>query len=348
MKDDQRIEDVYVHIMEDLKSFIDKEDLPESFVKLFNKFIDRKLVKSIFMPIIYGKTQMSTAEDIKMALKPYFYPAFKESFLLASPCFKFWREYYTEMENLIRLIRLVGWFASTCESSVHYVTPFFCTSQNYMVKDSHIIWVYDKVNRKKRKVTLRLSSRDKRDRKKTEVSTFVNFIHQKDALIAMGVISKLYEVNEPIYTVHENFISNPLVSVHLPYIYLEVLRELGPPLRFINSFIYENLVRLAKDRGDDKEILGLEEKRFTEMVLTEDLIDQLFACILPETIKMDKEKLKVWRANISRFKTFYFGYTRFVCGEDPSSGSKDMKWNDHVIKWEKFSSRLNGQYCLHH
>lgn len=80
MKDDQRIEDVYVHIMEDLKSFIDKEDLPESFVKLFNKFIDRKLVKSIFMPIIYGKTQMSTAEDIKMALKPYFYPAFKESF----------------------------------------------------------------------------------------------------------------------------------------------------------------------------------------------------------------------------------------------------------------------------
>lgn len=117
---------------------------------------------------------------------------------------------------------------------------------------------------------------------------FSDFIHQKDALIAMGVISKLYEVNGPIYTVHDNFISNALVSLYLPHIYLEVLRGLGPPFRFINSFIYENLVRLAKDRGDDQEILGLEEKRFTRMLLTEDWIERLFACIVPETIKKDK------------------------------------------------------------
>lgn len=46
--------------------------------------------------------------------------------------------------------------------------------------ESHSLWVYDKINKKRRKLTLRVSS-EERDRKKTEVSTFVHFIHQKDA-----------------------------------------------------------------------------------------------------------------------------------------------------------------------
>lgn len=57
--------------MDALKGFLNKEDLPESIKSVFNKYIDRKLVKTIFMPILHGKTQMSTADDIKTALKDF-------------------------------------------------------------------------------------------------------------------------------------------------------------------------------------------------------------------------------------------------------------------------------------
>ena len=51
-----------------------------------------------------------------------------------------------------------------------YENPYFSTSQNYMSKEAHSIWVFEKVKRKKDKVTLRVSS-DKRDHKKTEQAT---------------------------------------------------------------------------------------------------------------------------------------------------------------------------------
>ena len=76
------------------------------------------------------------------------------------------------MDCLIRLIRIIGWFATCCDRPVQYETYFFSTSQDYRVMDSHSLWVYDRKNKKRRKVTLRVSS-EKRYRKKTEVSTFV-------------------------------------------------------------------------------------------------------------------------------------------------------------------------------
>ena len=62
--------------------------------------------------------------------------------------------------------------------------------------ESHSLWVYDKINKKGRKLTLRVSS-EERDRKKTEVSTFVHFIHQKDAYIAMRVVEKMIQTKAP-------------------------------------------------------------------------------------------------------------------------------------------------------
>ncbi|KAL2942383.1 ATP synthase subunit beta chloroplastic [Bienertia sinuspersici] len=70
----------------------------------------------------------------------------------------FWKEHFIEMENFIRLI---GWFASVIETPVLYVTPFFSTSQNFMVMEAHSIWVYDKLKKRKRKVTLRVPSKVK-------------------------------------------------------------------------------------------------------------------------------------------------------------------------------------------
>ncbi|KAL2930262.1 putative DNA-directed RNA polymerase [Bienertia sinuspersici] len=209
-----------------------------------------------------------------------------------------------DMENLIRLI---GWFASVLETPVLYVTPFFSTSQIFKVMEAHSIWVYDKLKKRKRKVTLRVPSKVKRDRTKTKISTFVNFIHQKDAYITMCVVKKIMDRRAPIYTVHDNFITNSHNCKEIPIQYLE------------------NLVLHAKDYGKDVDVQALQETSFSEMVVSKDLIDKLFLDILPEHIKNYKQRLKVWNANVSRFKTYYYGYPHSVCCKDPRCSGKDMK-----------------------
>ncbi|CAI9786720.1 unnamed protein product [Fraxinus pennsylvanica] len=64
---------------------------------------------------------------------------------------------------------------------------YFTTVYDYMVMEAINIWVSDKLHKKRHRITLRVSS-SKRDRRKIEISTFVNFIHQRDAQIAMNVV----------------------------------------------------------------------------------------------------------------------------------------------------------------
>lgn len=89
--------------------------------------------------------------------------------------------------------------------------------------DTAKIWVFDK-QRKRRMVTLKVPSL-KRDRRKTEISTFVNFIHQRDAHIAMRVIEEMLSIGAPIYTVHDNFLTTVKYSGILPNIYSSVFRK---------------------------------------------------------------------------------------------------------------------------
>ncbi|KAL8149792.1 hypothetical protein AgCh_006705 [Apium graveolens] len=62
-------------------------------------------------------------------------------------------------------------------------------------------------------------------------STFVNFIHQKDARLAMSVVNFLLsDSSTPIYTVHDNFLSTADCSSILPLFYTYAYKEMGPPL----------------------------------------------------------------------------------------------------------------------
>nr|UYK51799.1 hypothetical protein [Paphiopedilum micranthum] len=228
---DGKIQDVYCFILEELKEFM-KAELEINLSEIVCKNLTRKLVKGIFMPIIYGKTLMSTASNIKDQL--FHYLTHKECFDVASVCFKFWRTKYQNMECLIRLIRHIGWIASARDRPVFYRVPYFTTVQDYMVMEAINIWVYDRLHKKRRRVTLRVSS-SKRDRRKTEISTFVNFIHQRDAHIAMSVVEKMLELNIPIYTVHDNFITTAQYSNLLPMIYSNAFINMGPPLSIINK-----------------------------------------------------------------------------------------------------------------
>ncbi|GLU24484.1 hypothetical protein SLE2022_404150 [Rubroshorea leprosula] len=340
---DGKIKDVYSFILEELKEFM-KGELENNLSTIVCNHLTRKLVKGIFMPIIYGKTLMSTASDLKDHLSHFL--THKECFNVASVCFKFWRTKYPGMECLIRLIRHIGWIASARDCPVFYKMPYLTTVQDYMIMEAINIWVYDRLHKKRRRVTLRVSS-SKRDRRKTEISTFVNFIHQKDAYIAMRVVENmLLYIGAPIYTVHDNFITTAQYSNSLPTVYSYVIRNMGPPLSIINKFIYMNVIKPIVKRESN----GPTEGNLASMVIPKEMLHYYLKANIPE--KLSKKMLATWEERISGILTSYENYTRNVCGDLKSPNPKNC-WKAHEKKWDNFKSKLKVEgetpyYCVHY
>lgn len=336
-----KIQDIYLYILEELKDFIRKDEkIDENLTNLIDEKLDRKIVKSIFMPMIYGKTLMSTAGDLREQLSQFI--TNKESFSLASSCFSFWKTKYNNMDCLIRLIQNIGWVVSKTEREVKYQVSYFQTVQDYMKMEPVNIWVYDCQNNKKkrRKVTLRVSSND-RDRRKTVTSTFVNFIHQRDAYLAMKVVESMLEYDAPIYTVHDNFISTSHACNYLPGIYNKVFSQMGPPLTIINEFLYSNIIEQAIMYHNNGEILSnsIEKdsppKYFNlKIVISQEILKQCFNSIMPEGMK--KMDQKVWDERVNTILNCYEKYTNLVCGK-----SGDTKcFDDHYKKYAQFKNKV--------
>ncbi len=339
---DGKIQDVYSFILEDLKVFMKAELDNNHLSTIVCNVLTRKLVKGIFMPMIYGKTLMSTASDLKDTLSRFI--THKECFDVASVCFKFWRTQYQNTECLIRLIRHIGWIASARDSPVFYRVPSFTTVQDYMKMDPINVWFYDGLHKKRRRVTLRVSS-SKRDRRKTEISTFVNFIHQRDAHIAMKVVECMLEKGAPIYTVHDNFITTAEYSYFLPIIYIKVICEMGPPLSILNEFIYMNIMKpIVK-----VESAGPHEGYFADKVISKEILHYYLKANVPENIS--KKMMATWEERISGILTSYENYTRYVCGDFQSPNPRDC-FRAHEEKWDKFKSKLisgeGNYYCVHY
>lgn len=96
---------------------------------------------------------------------------------------------------------------------------------------------------------------------KSKCATLANFIHQKDALIAINTIRSFYEATgkAPIYTVYDCFVSNVVMSEKMADIYKETLfQSLGNPMELINVFLFKNLITpnypnyMNSDYADDK------------------------------------------------------------------------------------------------
>ena len=338
---DGQIQDVYSFFLEELKVFM-KAELENNLSTIVCNNLTRKIVKGIFMPMIYGKTLMSTACDLKDHLSHFITK--KECFEVASLCFKFWRTKYKDMECLIRLIRHIGWIASARETPVFYRVPYFTTVQDYMIINSIYIWVYDRLHKKKRRVTLRVSS-SKRDRRKTEISTFVNFIHQKDASIAMSVVEKmLHTYGAPIYTVHDNFITTVQYSHYIPLIYSNVIRDMGPPLSIINEFIYMNVIKPIVKGESDGPTVG----DFANKVISKETLHYYLKANVPKNI--NKRMMTTWEERISGILTSYEDYSRNVCGDFQSHRDS---WQAHEKKWDEFQFKLTTiegyqYYCVHY
>lgn len=331
---DGKIQDIYSFILEELKEFI-KDELENNLSTIVINLLTRKLVKNIFMPIIYGKTLMSTAEDLKEHLSHII--TSKECYHVASACFKFWRTKYQGMECLIQLFRHIGWFAAARECPVFYRVPYYTTVQDYKKMVPINIWVYDGLHKKRRRVTLRVSS-SKRDRRKTEIATFVNFIHQRDANIAMQVVEHMLSKGAPIYTVHDNFITTARYCRNIPG--RVIIGNMGPPLAIINDFIYMNVIKPIVKRDHRG---PAEEGSYSRGVIPIDRLRYYLEENIPKNISTQMKA--TWETRILGILKSYDNYTRYVCLGPPS-------WNAHKEKWNLFHTKLTTggfpDYCVHY
>ncbi|CAA2953967.1 DNA-dependent RNA polymerase [Olea europaea subsp. europaea] len=124
-----------------------------------------------------------------------------------------------------------GWVTSARDCPIFYKVPYFTTVQDYMVMEAINIWVRDKLHKKRHRVTLRVSS-SKRDHRKTEISTFANFIRRKDAQIAMNVVDVMLAASFVIWALQpivkreldgptEGCFANRVIPTEMPNYYLK-------------------------------------------------------------------------------------------------------------------------------
>ncbi|KAH0687274.1 hypothetical protein KY284_017827 [Solanum tuberosum] len=215
-------------------------------IKYVCPLLHRNLVKSLLMPLVYGKTAYSISDNLYNELNILL--GKKECLELARHIEIFFKKRFPHIVNLMSLIRAVGWVVSASGAPVYYSTHVFTTVQDYMKSEAVNIWLYDRQSKKRRQVTLRVPTPE-RDRRKTTSAIFANFIHQKDAIIAFNMIKNVKKRGIPIYTVHDNFITTMDFSHAMGESYFEILLNSPHPMEYINSFLAINLFDEARTPG---------------------------------------------------------------------------------------------------
>lgn len=130
--------------------------------------ITRKLIKKVFMPMVYGKTAMSASQDIQSAMGDIL-KGRSEPLQIAMLFYEFFSQDYGDIQTLMNLINLGGWFAATLGFPVVFHSKFYKTIQDYMKTEPVGVWVFDRTKMKRKRVTLTVPT-TKRDRNKTKNS----------------------------------------------------------------------------------------------------------------------------------------------------------------------------------
>lgn len=99
-----KIQDVYLCLLDEIKEFLVPQINNNDMMQIIESKFDRKLIKKLFMPLIYGKTVISMAGDLKDKYGDLLSP--KDMFDLAKLCYQFWCHKYPDIVNLMKLIRV--------------------------------------------------------------------------------------------------------------------------------------------------------------------------------------------------------------------------------------------------
>jgi len=336
---DGKIQDVYTYLLQDLKEFMHHRINDKLKMKIIESKLGRKLIKRLFMPLIYGKTLISMEKDIRLTYGQLL--SRKDGYNLAKLSNEFWIHKYPDIANLMKLITIISWFCSAQDRAVVYSIPYFTTKQDYMSFIKENISVYERSTKKRRRATLNILT-VKRDRRKTQSSTCANFIHQKDAYIAMKVVESLLSQRAAIYTVHDNFITTPPYVKVVPDIYTKVFINMGPPLQIINDFIKKNLILPYFHTPDINNVSPLYYHNNNDPMPSDYLTDFL------NSLSPTKDKKK-WHTKVSDFIKCYNNYVDAVCGNqnqviDSEEPSNEVKWN----RFKQLIENRSHNYSVHY
>ena len=333
---EKEIQDLYMCLKNELKEFLHSR-LDDNMFSIIESGLTRKIVKLLFMPLIYGKTVIAMADDIREAYGELLRR--KDHYHIAKLCYEFWINKYPDIANLMKLINLIGGLCSALDRPVIYSIPYFTTVQDYMRSEKAHIWVYDRVCRKRRQATLRVPT-SVRDKRKTKVSTCVNFIHQKDAYIAMKVVDELTLRKAPVYTVHDNFITTSVFAAGIPNIYTKVYMDMGHPLRIINEFIYSNL------KPSPSPTSWLSYNPILEDPISGESLRRDLGSLQPKDSSIKDTIL--WCSMIDDIASCYERYVSTVCGEALDGGMcQAEKWNEFYEQLKSWES-LEHNYSVHY
>ncbi|KAG6467753.1 hypothetical protein ZIOFF_074404 (mitochondrion) [Zingiber officinale] len=112
---DGQIEDFDVSLLNEFQNFLFSEIYDSDKMKIIESKLDRKLVKTLFMPMIYGKSLISMADNIKEQYGKLL--SSKDNYNLAKLCNEFMKEKYPDVVNLMKLIKLIAWVCAAKDLS---------------------------------------------------------------------------------------------------------------------------------------------------------------------------------------------------------------------------------------
>ena len=93
----QEIQDLYMCLKDELLEFLHSK-LNTSKYAIIAPMLTRKLCKRLFMPLIYGKTVITMASDIRDEYGSLL--SYKDHFLIAQLCHEFWKSKYPEFHEI--------------------------------------------------------------------------------------------------------------------------------------------------------------------------------------------------------------------------------------------------------
>jgi len=125
------------------------------------------------MPLIYGKTIMTSASDICVVYGSLL--SFKDHWNIAELCYEIWIKKYPDIANFLKFINLIGWFCSALGKPVNSKILYFTTVHDSMLSKRAEISLSKRKCKKRREVTRRVPS-GQREKHKTQVATCVNFV----------------------------------------------------------------------------------------------------------------------------------------------------------------------------
>jgi DNA-directed RNA polymerase len=237
--------DLYDQLLVVIKRNLYKSSLDFSIVDALNCHLSRNLIKKIFMPIVYGKTQHAAAADIYSELS--FCLKKNECYKVAAYLFQIWHATNPAIVGLMNLFNQIGWFASYLDHPVRYESHYLETIKDYTVHKAIHVWLYDRKIKKRYQITLSVPT-SQRNKTKSMRATFANRIHQFDSTIACLVIAHVKcetDRNIPLYTVHDNFITNAVNAKRMAEYYLLAFRKVLDPLYIVNRMLYQNIIRYS-------------------------------------------------------------------------------------------------------